>query len=571
MRPLLPFLVWVAYCLAPLAAQTPVPAAPSPGAAPAAQVPPRDNQTVKPGTAVIRGRVVAADTGEPMRRAVLRASSPALQAQRQTVTDADGRYELKELPAGRYSISASKGSYVSLTYGQTRSFEAGRPLDVGEGQTIEKVDFSLPHGAVVTGHVVDEFGEPIADAQVAPMRWATVSGSRRLVPSGRGGTSNDIGEFRIYGLPPGQYLISATMRSTIFNAQSDDRAGSAFTYYPGTANPAEAQRLDVALGQTITEINIPLIPTRTARVSGTVVDLQGRPFTGGMLNVRQRNGTAVGMMSFGAVIQQDGTFVLAGLSPGDYVLQPFVNRPFDDAETIAFAPTAVSVAGEDVTGIRLAGVRPSTVSGRIVFTDATAAGRLLPGALRPSLTPKDPEENGPCAGAARVHDDFTFEIKACPRRSLVQMFQPPRGWSLRMVRLNSADVTDDGFEIKPGDDVGGVEIEMTNRPSAVTGLVTNVRGAVVKDYSLLLFPQDREKWGPGSRYTRTSRPDQNGRFDATGLPEGTYYAIALEYLEDGTAADREFLDRVQPKAVAFSLGEGETKSLDLKLSSLDDR
>jgi len=226
----------------------------------------------KTGTAIIRGRVFAADTAQPLRKAIVRANSPGLNEGRVATTDEQGRYELKELPAGRYNLNASKGSYVGLQYGQTRPFEPGKPLEILDAQTVEKVDFSLPHGAIITGRVVDEYGEAVADAQVAPMRSMNQGGRRRMMPSGRMSMTNDIGEFRIFGLPPGQYYVSATLRGNMMmGAQSDDRSGYAPTYYPATGNVAEAQRLTVGLGQTLTDINISLLPTRTSRVTGTAV------------------------------------------------------------------------------------------------------------------------------------------------------------------------------------------------------------------------------------------------------------------------------------------------------------
>jgi hypothetical protein len=87
--------------------------------------------------------------------------------------------------AGRYTLNAAKGSYVSLQYGQRRPFEPGKPVEVLEGQTIERLDFSLPRGAVITGRILDEFGELVTDAQVAALRYQFVGGGRRLVPAGR--------------------------------------------------------------------------------------------------------------------------------------------------------------------------------------------------------------------------------------------------------------------------------------------------------------------------------------------------------------------------------------------------
>src|SRR6185295_2012761 len=209
---------------------------------PMIQGPARDNaQPAKAGTATLRGHVVAADTGQPLRKAQVRVVAAELRENRMTTTDADGRYEFKELPAGRYTVMASKGSYVNLQYGQQRPFEPGKPLEIRDGQTVEKVDFSLPRGAVITGRVLDEFGEPAADVQVMAQRYQNMGGRRRLVPAGRGAMTNDIGEYRLFAIPPGQYYLSATLRSMGMGGDSDDRSGYAATYFPGTANIAEAQ------------------------------------------------------------------------------------------------------------------------------------------------------------------------------------------------------------------------------------------------------------------------------------------------------------------------------------------
>jgi hypothetical protein len=104
--------------------------------------------------------------------------------------------------------------------------------------------------------------------------------------------------------------------------------------------------------------------------------------------------------------------------------------------------------------------------------------------------------------------------------------------------------------------------------SAITGLVTGGRGDASRDYTAIAFPQDSERWKEtNSRYIRTGRPDQDGRFKISGLPPGEYLLIAVDRVDPGESTDPEFLERVRTKATRFSLLEGETKSIDLKLNT----
>ena len=135
------------------------------------------------------------------------------------------------------------------------------------------------------------------------------------------------------------------------------------------------------------------------------------------------------------------------------------------------------------------------------------------------------------------------------------------------MRLNGTDITDAGIEFKAGEDIAGLEVEMTNKVTAISGLVTNARGEPVKDYSAIAFAQDREKWKMSGRYQGTGRPDQDGRFKIGGLPAGEYFAYAVDFIEPGQERDPEFLDRIQPLATRFTLGEGDARVLNLKLQA----
>jgi 5-hydroxyisourate hydrolase-like protein (transthyretin family) len=298
------------------AAQNPAPFPGAPGQPP----PARDNATA-PATAIIRGHVFDASTGRPLRKVQVRATSPELRENRMSMTDNNGGWEIKNLAAGRYQLTAQKGSFVTLQYGQTRPFETGKPLEIHTAQVLDKIDFSLPHGAVVTGRVVDETGEALSNVQVAIQRYQYIQGRRQLNMMNLSQT-NDIGEYRLFGIPPGQYFVSATMRSFNLNdAATEDRSGYAPTYYGGTTNVNDAQRVTLAVGQQLSDINIALSPTQLARISGTAVTSDGKPLLGGILTMMQVFGQGGFISSVGAQIKPDGSFTINSVAPGEYLLR----------------------------------------------------------------------------------------------------------------------------------------------------------------------------------------------------------------------------------------------------------
>jgi len=123
--------------------------------------PARDSVVVHSGTAVIKGRVVEAAGNQPIRRARVHAASTALRDGRTAYTDADGRYELNALPAGRYTVTAFKPAYLNAEYGQRRPLELGSSIEIPDGQTRDHIDFELVRTGVVAGTITDELGEPL--------------------------------------------------------------------------------------------------------------------------------------------------------------------------------------------------------------------------------------------------------------------------------------------------------------------------------------------------------------------------------------------------------------------------
>jgi hypothetical protein len=205
------------------------------------------------------------------------------------------------------------------------------------------------------------------------------------------------------------------------------------------------------------------------------------------------------------------------------------------------------------------------VAGRFVVDPAAAGTPPTLSIIAAPMDPSTPSYGGP--SRVRTNDDGTFELKLAPGRVRLSLSGSPVGWAIRSIHLNSVDVTDTGIEVKANQDVSGVEVELTNRLTSLSGLVTNARGEPAKDYVVVAFARDRTRWTGVSRYQMTGRPDQDGRFKITGLPSGDYYAVALESIEPGATGDPDFLESIRTIATMFSLNESESKSLDLKLAT----
>jgi Carboxypeptidase regulatory-like domain len=523
------------------------------------------------GTAVIRGRVIATDGSRPLRRAQIRATAPELTGQPRTAsTDDDGRYELTDLPAGRYTVTATRGGFLPLRYGQRRPRELGRVVEVADKQTAERVDFALPKMSVISGRITDEEGAPIAGVQVHAMRSTYFNGRRQWI---RVNASNlqtdDAGDYRITGLVPGTYIITARTRDewTVDANGQQQTMGYAPTYFPGTTNIADAGRVNVGLGQEAASNDFSMQVGRTATVSGSAFNSHGKPFMSVNLRVEVRSeGGGLFGTAGNTRTGEDGTFTLRDVAPGDYVL--VANQQDPDPE-IASMPIVVDGADLNVT---LTGSAGGTVSGRAVLDEGVTA-KMPRVSIRISeryLGQPDPTMLGTFRNRYTPVDtsaDGGFSVAHVLGPSYVDVTLPD-GWAVKAVTQGGRDITDAPIELRNGQDLPDVRITLTDRITSVSGTVTGDRSFPPDDGTVIVFAADSQRWFDGSRFVKATRPDQQRRYQIKGLPPGDYLAVALPYVEDGAWNEPEYLRTLQPRAQAVSLAAGEPATLALTIVSL---
>jgi len=432
---------------------------------------------------------------------------------------------------------------------------------------------------VLTGRVYDETGEPVVRASVRALRFQYVQGERRLSQMGSA-ESDDRGQFRIYGLMPGTYVVAAAVRPEPAVREGDVSSPVSFapTYYPGVAAVAEAAPIALGLQHEVSTVDFLLQLVPTARVSGSVSSPSG-PVGGSLVTLVADDpfgaGPAPGT-TMGARVMEDGTFTLSGVPPGRYNAIARASPMGRRGMTLA-GMAVVTVAGADVGGVSIALAEGGSVAGTIV----TRSGATLPkpqdlGQIRVfSEVTAQLNYAAAAAGAggltARISPDGSFLVQnAFPAPQYLRVANLPAGWALDGIYLDGRDVSEEPFEVRPSQPVTGVRVVLTDSPTDLSGTLLDEDGRPSGDLFVVAFSTDPSAWRPRSRRVQGVRPGSDGVYRFRGLPPGSYYLVAAPDLESGSWYDPALLEELQKTAQRVSLGEGEKKTVDLK-SKIEDR
>jgi hypothetical protein len=402
-------------------------------------------------------------------------------------------------------------------------------------------------------------------------------GQRRLTMA-PGGTpfrnaTDDRGEFRAYGLTPGEYVVSASVRSIGMPGATnpnDDNEGFAPTFYPGTISATEAQAVTVGIGEE-RSVQFAMVASRLSRISGTVFNSEGHPAAGAQLLVVTRQGGG-GSSTGAGTVAADGSFTIAGIAPGEHSIdvRPQL-RPGQSGGEFASVPVVVS--GADIAGLRIVTGKGATVSGRVVFegtaprTGSATPLRVMAMPADPASRPilfsmgADPRSNGV------LDENGNFQIGVASSGRVFFMVSTPPSWVVKSITLEGEDITDQPLELTGKQSLSGLVIRLTDKLTQISGRVTDGRGQLLRDYVVVIQPAEPKEAIVASRWIRTARPDTNGRFETRGMRPGRYVATAIETLEQGRQFAPEFQEQLRRGAREFSVREGENVALDLQLTS----
>lgn len=516
------------------------------------------------GIGSIGGTITSSADRAPIARARVVLTSPALPVPRVTLSGADGTYRFQKLPAASYSLSASRGGYASQEYGGRRSGPA-TPVTLGDGQTLGRIDFALASAGVLAGRILDEDDKPFEGATVDALVSRTDGGQATLVSMATA-QSDDRGEFRLTGLPAGQYYVSAFDPAFANVGDETGQLRYTATYYPGVASAEQATRVIVTPGVEPSPIVLSLRIIRPARISGLITSEDGRQLTSGAVIMTPVRGEKLAAApTEDVMILPDGSFAFSNVPPGRYQIR--ARGETEPGSTMRFATFNVRADGRDITSVAMVLLPGASVAGTVVVEAVRAPKPASLTRLRVRAPLSDGSSFGDALTGNVLGSGSYFIRGLMPGSHLltVEGLQDP--WVVKGVTYRGQDITDAGLDVDSRQRFDDVWVTITDVASEVSGVVRDGAGAAVPDATVLIVPLSQQFWTRTSRRFRLLRTDPAGRYRVRGLPAGEYRAAATLDLDDSEAYRPDLLKHVSEASTPLSLTSLEQRVLDLPLTS----
>jgi uncharacterized protein (DUF2141 family) len=541
------------------------------------QAPARDARPVPVvGTSTVAGVVASADSQpRPLRRVRVTISGPTLMPGRTAITADDGSFAFTGLHAGRYVLSAAKDGYVPISSAALRPGPPAARVALADGET-QRVTLSLPRGAVITGVILDVDGQPAAGIAVS----AYIPAGTTVSPS------DDRGVYRIYGLPEGEYVVSAQpqnrqrgflgseVRTMSRGVVSDKGVVLSQVFHPGSSDVGRATRIAIGAGEERSGIDVQLQYVPIATVSGTASGGPGFEHLAlTMLRVDDVPGLEPVRSAHAAA---DGRFSFNGVTPGRYRVLASSREasvsllggpPPVPASALRVASLELTVDGEDIGNLALSLEPGLVISGRVAF-EGTRPAPALP-AMRSYVPLQYSITSAGFPSPSLNIDGSTFKVDGIVPGAYravmpLQGIRAPIGaWWLKSLVMSGRDVLDAPLDLRQS--VDDAVVTFTDSASELTGTITDAKGNVAADQVIVVFSTDRSTWFLNSRRVAGVRPDAQGRYTIRNLPPGEYRIAAAADLEQMEWFDPAVLERLLPTAAALTITGVEKKTHDLTM------
>jgi protocatechuate 3,4-dioxygenase beta subunit len=581
----------------------------------------QQQQVQPPGT--VTGVVVNAKTGEPLRKVLvtLRPSGRGGQGGpggpgaggAAASSDNSGEFRITGVPPGTYTLTGERTGFVRAAYGEDQPGGQARTIEVTSNQTTGSIQLKLMPHSVIMGRVYDQDGDPVENAQVQVMRYTYARGGRQLSTVASGST-NDLGEFRVAGLAPGRYYVSATGRGGLLEQLLNGRGGGrgalkgifgpdgpqpapaepnpeeyVTTYYPRSIESNAATPIDLVAGSEVRGIDIGLLKRRTYTVSGVIdgvslADLQPPPFDNGKQQGKGKQGkgggrggvavilsprslqanlgqggapgglggalASIGQVSQAQVNPQTGAFQFKGVQPGSYYLTGQTFAPGQQDQLTGRMP--VDVASGDVTNLTLRLQGPIDIKGKILPEKTDSNFKMS--AIRLNLQPAVPTPGGRGGGQQgriEIAENGAFETRLAANIYNVQVTGAPQGYYLKSVKLGGREVPDAVLDLSFSG--GEMEVVLGADAGNITGRVERSNGDAVPNVRVTAVPVSGSS---RQDLYKAANSSSDGTFTLQGLPPGGYRLFAWEEIEGNAWMDPDFRRPFEPLSTTVTIANG---------------
>ena len=519
-------------------------------------------QDKAPALCTVVGRVVTAADGAPLKSARValipehRDRHPHIYA---STSDSDGHFVLKDVEPGRYDFFANHVGFVEQHYQSQGMDSGGAVLTLREGQKVADALFRMTLAAVITGRILDEDDQPMPGVRVNALRRATdddtedenpfSSRKKELLPVATAET-DDRGQYRLFGLRPGEYYVKAndSLGAAIGLADDDLKVresigtGYAAVYYPGALQLDQAQIVSIRAGEE-SQADFSMRHIKMVEVSGRVISPDG-PARNAWVSLNPP-GEESSEPARNDATDEKGIFLLKGVSPGAYIIRAIARG---EGDGMYITNQKIEVGSENLDSLTITVGLGITLRGR-VKTEGTTALSL--DQLGIGLSGADGDL---WAGGGRVKKDGSFEIASVNEGTYsLLVWRLERDWYIKSARLGVEDILEEGLQVSKDSPGGTIEIVLSKDGAQLEGSVTEhdkpLIGARVR-----LTPDPETRYNRSR--SRSGKTDQSGHFSLTGLAPGKYRVIAKPPLATATPDLKS-----EPQVLA--LAEHDHKSIQL--------
>jgi hypothetical protein len=440
-----------------------------------------------------------------------------------STTDAAGHFQLTHVPVGRFYVTAFAPAFYSE--GDGDGYIEGKAVTLAEGESVDDINISLRRGGVITGRLTDAIGRPLIRERL---------NLYRINPDGKKQAhhlrnynlmqTDDRGVYRLYGLPPGRYAVSAG--TPIRQGSTRMGQGNSYytqTFYPGTSDEAKASEVEVTEGGEATAIDIVL--GRSEKAHNIIVRLvaaeSGKPVAGVRCGYgsMDASGRYLGSSAIGPESNARGECRLEGVLPGKYYA--LVASSPDASQNYTYDPVAFEITDADLNDIELKLHAGASISGTVVIDGVSAQEAVayfrnlyiavsIPGPVRvPQFT--RPE----------IKADGSFRISGLsPGKARMTFYSfPHRNFTLLRVERDGVDQTE-GFDIAAGDSITGLRLVFGIGTCTIRGELKIANGTLPEGVRFAITARRVGDSSPQNQFEAES--DTRGRFVFADLLPGDY-------------------------------------------------